>query len=120
MRSAKHTARLGSTSVIAEIKLAENKPNYVIRFAFADRQGSDLNARLAANGMQLVDVELSDRISVSADTTVFRFDSMGMVDQGGTITLTSRVDEEYASTVVINNTMGFVTSSYNTPMEETS
>jgi len=120
LRSAKHAARLTNTSVTTEIKLADDNSNYIITFAFADHQDGDGNANLASNGLRLVDIELSDRILVSSNTMVFKFDSMGMVNTTGVITLMSLVDSDYESSVFINNTMGYVTSSYNTAAEDAS
>lgn len=120
LRSAKHAARLANTSVTTEIRLADENSNYIVTFAFADHQDGDGNVNQAKNGLRLVDIELSDRILVSAESLVYKFNSFGAVDKTGVITLVSTVDSDYETTVIISDTGGHVTSSYSASTEETS
>jgi len=120
LRSAKHAARLTNTSVTTEIKLSGDGSNYVITFAFADHLAGNENVNQAKNGFRLENIELSDRILISADKLAYKFDPMGMVDSTGVISLVSTVDSDYESSVIINNTLGYVTSSYNTSTEDAS
>ena len=120
LRSAKHAARLANTSVTTEIRLADDNSRYIITFAFADHEDGDGNVNQAKNGVRLVDIELSDRVLVNSDSLVYKFDSLGMVDRTGVITLVSTVDSEYEATVIISDTKGYVTSSYRTSNKETS
>ena len=120
LRSAKHAARLANTSVTTEIRLADDSSKYIITFAFADHQDGDGNVNQAKNGVRLVDIELSGRVLVNSDYLVYKFDSFGMVDKTGVITLVSTVDSDYEAKVIISDTKGYVTSSYSTYTKKTS
>ena len=119
-RTAKNAARLTNSGVTTEIRLARDESGYIISFAFDAHQRQGGEANISLNGLELVDIELSKKISVSADTMSYRFDSLGMINKTGTISLVSTIDNEQTSTVVINNTMGYVTASYTSLSEETS
>ncbi len=109
-RVAKNAARLSSTNVA--VTFTTNQSPNTITFAFVAYLDVN-NTNISANGLQkLPAIDLPAKISVSSDTTVFVFDSMGMIDATGTITLASTINSAHASTVVINNTMGYVTASY--------
>lgn len=118
LRSAKHAARYRKTSVRCEIKLADDNSSYVIHFTAVDRRDSDNNANLANIGLGLADIELPDNILITSDRMIYTFDSHGLVDSAGTISLLSTIDSDYESTVTINNTTGYVTSSFSTASEE--
>jgi len=120
LRTAKHAARLANTTVTTRIKLAADNSAYIITFAFDDHQTGDQNVNLAKNGLRLEDVELPKGVLVSSDAMVFKFDPLGMVDTTGVITLISMANSDYESSVIIHNTMGYVTSTYSTPTEEAS
>ena len=120
LRTAKNAARAAKTSVTTEIKLADDNSNYIITFAFADHQDGDENVNQAKNGLRLVDIELSDRVLVSSNSLVYRFDPQGMADKAGIITLVSTLDNDYESTVIINNALGSVKGSVNSSGEDVS
>jgi len=104
LRSAKHSARLSNCSVT--VTLTTNGSANNISFLFPD------GSNTAENGLSLLPIELPEKISVSAATTTFTYNPMGMINATGTITLASTLNNQQASTIVINNTMGYVTASY--------
>ncbi len=107
-RSAKQTARISNFSVT--VTLTTNGSANNISFLFPD------GTNMAESGRVLPPIQLPEKISVSGDTVVFTYSPMGMISATGTIpatiTLVSTLNNEHASTVVINSTMGYITASY--------
>ena len=98
-RTAKQAARVSNSSV-------------TVNLTTGDSDNSISFAIVADTGMSLPVMTLPGKISVSGDTAVFTFNSMGMIDSTDTISLASTLDSQHASTIVINNTMGHVTDSF--------
>lgn len=68
-RTAKNAARLTNSGVTNEIKLARDESKYIIAFAFDAKQCQDGEVNISQNGLELVDIELPKKISVSASFT---------------------------------------------------
>ena len=116
-RTAKEAARLTNSSVTVTLTTS-GTGNNTVSFAFAngtvDADGTAFanNEGNAQKRMALPVIKLPANVAVSADTSVFTYNPMGMVDATGTIALASTADDKYSSTVAINTLMGHVIAQY--------
>ena len=112
-RTAKNAARLTNSSVTVTFTTNESGNN-TISFAFANNGGAAAadNEGNAQRRMELPVIKLPANVAVDADTAVFTYNSMGMVNATGTIALASTADDKYSSTVAINTLMGHVVTQY--------
>lgn len=115
-RTAKEAARLTNSSVT--VTLSTSGSANTVRFAFAngtvDAAGTAFanNEGNAQRRMALPVIKLPVNVAVDADTSVFTYNPMGMVNATGTIALASTTDDKYSSTVAINTLMGHVVTQY--------
>ncbi len=109
-RTAKHSARVNNSSVT--LTLTTNGSANGISFIFRNAPDPVDEPWISDSGTRLPDVQLPEKISVSGATAAFTYSPMGLINATGTITLVSTRDAQFASTVVVNNTMGYITASY--------
>lgn len=90
--TARKTARLFESGVTIEFKTYAGEPGQVIAFTPGKRGVS----------AGIPEYRLPEDIELVADQAAFAFDSRGLVENPGTITLVSRVDGSVTETIPVN------------------
>ena len=107
-RTAKNTARINNSNVT--LTLTTNGSANTISLVIVNCSVAD---EAANRCQQPLPVQLPNQVSVTAATSVFTYNPLGMIDATGTIALASTVNSDFASSVAVNTLMGHVTASYN-------
>ncbi len=90
--TARKTARLFESGVTIEFKTYAGEPGQVIAFTPGKRGVS----------AGIPEYRLPENIELVTDQATFAFDSRGLVENPGTITLVSRVDGSVTETIPVN------------------
>ena len=98
LRKAKQFARSINTTITVTFTLNDN--DNTIALTLPDGS-SDL-----PSGISMQTIELPSKIAVSSDDSTYSFNSLGVVDKTGVITVTSSRDDSKTKTVTLLNLLG--------------
>jgi Tfp pilus assembly protein FimT len=92
LQMARKVARVTESSVVMNISAAQADTTQVISFTSPGKNG-------AASNLQIQDFPIPEDVVVISDHDSFVFDSRGLVENPGSVTLVSKVDEAVTTTI---------------------